>query len=214
MGLIDVTMGHGGLFASPPAKEEAVVANELAHQQKAVDGRDAVGHDMCNHLALGCRWLWGREVVPQRAYLLALGMDGGLQLILSLLYFFKSLVGHIRKRCNRKMNGDLWVSAHQQVGQEAHQGALDPRLAEDEHQHQQGQEQHGHDEEGQGSACEGLQPIDEGEGEIEEYGDTKDDEHDGEGEGRDKAHHLVDDVQLQVFALKTQVALDGFYQLS
>ena len=167
---------------------------------------------MGDHLSLGSRGLWCREVVPQGAYVLALGMDGGLQLILSLLYFFKSLVGHMRKRCNKKCMG-VWVSAEQQVGEEAHEGPLDPRLAEDEHQHQQGEEQHGHDEEGQGSACEWLEPIDEGEGEIEEHGDTKDDEDDGEGEGRDKAHHLVDDVELQVFALKTEVALDTFYQL-
>ena len=48
-----------------PSEEEAVAADEFAHQQETINGGNAVGDQAGNHLALAAGGLWGSKVTPE-----------------------------------------------------------------------------------------------------------------------------------------------------
>ena len=63
-------------------------------------------------------------------------------------------------------------------------------------------------------AGEWCHPVDDGEREIEEYGNAEDDKNDGNGEGCYQAYNFLNNVELQIFFLEFNVfleRLDEFY---
>ena len=57
------------------------------------------------------------------------------------------------------------------------------------------------------------QPTGEGKGEIHQYGDDEHEEEDSQGGGRQKTHHLVYHVKLDIFRLKPKIVFQHLYQL-
>jgi len=102
---------------------------------------------------------------------------------------------------------------HKDAGQELDQRFLNPGFAVGEEQEQQQQVQGSHDDERQWRARISAEPIGKAKRQEHHDGNEQQEEDKRQGGSRQQSHHLIDDVQLDILLLQSEVVLQHFYEL-